>query len=67
VLVPSELLPCQYQVTPDGGEVLVKVFAPHKLLETVGLDGTAGAGLIVTYTLVDALLQQPVLLFLARM
>jgi hypothetical protein len=66
VLLIVELVPCQYQVTPDGGVERVKVFAPHVLLETVGLDGTAGTGLTVTYTLASVL-QQPVLVFLARM
>ena len=67
MLVPPELLPCQYQVTPDGGVERVKVFAPHVLPETVGTAGLEGTGFTVTYTLVNALLQQPVLLFFARM
>jgi hypothetical protein len=64
VLLPEEFVPCQYQVTPDGGVGRVKVFEPQVLLETDGVAGFDGAPFIVTLTLADEL-QQPDVLFLA--
>jgi hypothetical protein len=64
VLVPLEDLPCQYQVTPEGGVPLVSVLFPQLFVETEGVEGVPGLGFTVTLTPLE-LLQQPVEVFLA--
>jgi hypothetical protein len=63
VLVPVELVPCQYQVTPPGGVPRVSLVLPQ-LFCTEGVEGVEGAALMLTDT-ERLLLQQPEELFLA--
>ena len=52
VLVPFALVPCQYQVLPegeDGGVPRVSTLCPHWLL-TDGVAGSAGTGFTVNDT-----------------
>ena len=63
VLVPLELVPCQYQVIPEGGVPRDSTLLPQ-LLVTVGAEGVAGDVFTVTET-ERTELQHPLLLFLA--
>jgi hypothetical protein len=51
--VPLAFFPCQYQVTPDGGEpfLLIEVF-PQFWLFTSGFAGLGGLLLIVMFKLI---------------
>ena len=49
--VPLLLVPCQYQVIPEGGVPLVRVLFPQVFEDMLGVDGVAGTGLTVTDTL----------------
>jgi hypothetical protein len=56
VLVPVELVPCQYQVTPPGGVPRVSLVLPQ-LFCTEGVEGVEGAALMLTETARLLLLQ----------
>ena len=63
MLVPLELVPCQYQVIPEGGVRRNSTLLPQ-LSTTDGVLGTGGMALTVTATeRLDP--QHPELLFLA--
>ena len=49
--VPLLVLPCQYQVTPEGGLPRVSVLLPQVFVVTDGVDGVDGTVLTVTKTL----------------
>ena len=59
MLVPVALVPCQYQVVPDGGELCDSVLSPQVFEETEGVAGEPGNWLMVTVLLPDPRLQQP--------
>jgi hypothetical protein len=68
VLIPVELVPCQYQVSPAGAEPFSVIVTPvplHCGELDVGMPGVAGVAFTVTATLAAAL-QHPVVLFLER-
>ena len=60
VLVPPEVVPCQYQVMFAGDTVRVKVLSPQLFADTCGIAGTAGEGFTVTFweAEIDVLLSQ---------
>jgi hypothetical protein len=66
VLLPDEFVPCQYQVTADGGSERVKVFEPQVLDETDGVAGCDGVEFTDTNTVAEDKLQQPEVVFFAR-
>ena len=66
VLVPDELVPCQYHVVPSGGFTRVNVLLPQKFVDTVGAVGLEGIWFTVTPTLAEDELQHPVVLLRAR-
>ena len=68
VLVPVELVPCQYQVSPPGAEpfaVSVTPTSAHCGELDVGMPGVVGVAFTVTAKPAAAL-QHPVLLFIER-
>ena len=68
VLVPVELVPCQYQVSPPGAETFAVSVTPasaHCGELDVGMPGVAGVAFTVTAKAAAAL-QHKVVLFLER-
>ena len=59
MVVPLGFVPCQFQVSPEGGvPTMVSVFGPH-VPDKIGVFGLEGIALTVTLAVEIEELQQP--------